>query len=117
MVTQKLDLLTADVRTLQTLLQSGVVKSVDLIDLYLAQIGKHDGYLHAMLHIPPRDQLKRVAAKLDAERAGHVRGPLHGVPVIVKVLAHKSVSLFVAHRFRPPSALTLILVWKLQWGV
>ena len=81
-----IDVLTADARLLQNLLDKGAVKSVNLVDLYLAQIQRHDGYLHAMLSMPSQDALRTTAAKLDEERLkGQIRGPLHGVPVIVKV--------------------------------
>lgn len=79
------DILTADVKTLQGLLSSGNVTSKDLINLYLAQIAKHDGVLHAMIDTAPKDSLLRQAHDLDVERqAGNIRGPLHGIPVIVK---------------------------------
>ena len=81
-----IDVLTADAKLLQNFLDKGSISSVNLVDLYLAQIQKHDGYLHAMLSMPPQDALRTTAAKLDDERLkGQLRGPLHGVPVIVKV--------------------------------
>ncbi|KAK3319387.1 putative glutamyl-tRNA amidotransferase subunit A [Apodospora peruviana] len=44
-----LDVLTAEVLTLQNLLTSSNITSRQLVDAYLAQIKKHDGYLHAMI--------------------------------------------------------------------
>ena len=81
-----ISLLTADVRSLKDLLERGALTSVDLIDQYLEQIAKHDGYLHAMLSIPSRQILHTAASALDQERqSGKLRGPLHGIPIIIKV--------------------------------
>jgi amidase len=77
--------LTADARYLADLLQQGHLTSGRLIEGCLEQISKHDSYLHAMLSIPPKEALQRVAARLDDDRkAGNIRGPLHGIPIIVK---------------------------------
>ncbi|KAJ5132381.1 hypothetical protein N7448_006539 [Penicillium atrosanguineum] len=79
------DVLTIDAQGLQKLLENGEVTSFGLIDQYLAQIEKHDGRLHAMIQITPKDLLKAAARSLDQERAaGKVRGPLHGIPIIIK---------------------------------
>lgn len=38
-----------------------------------------------MLHMAPREIVMELAAELDRERReGHTRGPLHGIPIIVK---------------------------------
>jgi amidase len=87
--TVALNVLTADVKLLKDLLEKGTLKSVDLVDRYLDQIEKHDGYLHAMLSIPSRQNLRTIASALDEERnSGTLRGPLHGIPVIIKVELH-----------------------------
>ncbi|KAL7804413.1 amidase signature domain-containing protein [Trichoderma afarasin] len=80
-----LNLLTADVKNLQQMLTAGSITSAGLVDACLAQIRKHDGYLHAMIQTTPLDILREVTRALDEERAaGKVRGPLHGIPVLVK---------------------------------
>jgi len=80
-----LDVLTADVKTLQGLLRDGRLTSRALVEAYLTQINKHDDHLHAMIEIAPRDFLIATADRLDVERkAGHLRGPLHGIPIIIK---------------------------------
>jgi hypothetical protein len=85
-MTSTFDVLTADVVTLQDLLAKGSLKSVDLVDRYLEQIEKHDDYLHAVLFIPPKDNLLATASALDEERKlGRLRSPLHGLPIIIKV--------------------------------
>ena len=64
----------------------GTVTSHDLVEKYLARIKAYDQdgpRLNAMITLNPR-ALEQAGA-LDAERrAGRVRGPLHGVPIVVK---------------------------------
>lgn len=86
MTLPSLDVLNLDVQALQTLLASGLVKSSHLVDIYLAQIRRHDGYLHGMLSMTLREALQKIAVTLDDERAaGKLRSKLHGIPVILKV--------------------------------
>lgn len=81
-----LDLLSADAKTLSSLLQQGDLTSTSLVDMYLDMIEKHDGYLHAMLSIVPCLKLQAVAQKLDKGRKeGKLRGRLHGILIIMKV--------------------------------
>ncbi|KAL7921314.1 amidase signature domain-containing protein [Trichoderma austrokoningii] len=80
-----LNVLTADAKTLQALLEQGSIKSSHLVDIYLDQIQRHDDYLHGMLTTPSTEALQEIAATLDEERAaGKVRSKLHGIPVILK---------------------------------
>jgi amidase len=71
---------------LQAAMESGEVTSRELVALYLQRIAAYDRQgprLHAMVALNPRalDQ----ADALDRERAGgRVRGPLHGIPIVVK---------------------------------
>src|SRR3954454_1482739 len=77
------DLQSATIPQLQEALSSGRVTSVDLVDAYLARIAAYDGPLNAIRVLA--DSARGQAAALDAERrAGHVRGPLHGIPVLLK---------------------------------
>ncbi|KAH7309730.1 amidase signature domain-containing protein [Stachybotrys elegans] len=83
--TNALDLLTADAQSIATPLQQGRLSSVELVEKYLDSIQLHDGRLHAMLSIAPREDLLRTVAALDLERTQrNVRGPLHGIPIIIK---------------------------------
>ena len=51
--------------------------------VYLARIGVHDKAINSMIELNP-DALE-IADALDREReAGHVRGPLHGIPIVIK---------------------------------
>ncbi len=64
----------------------GTVTSRELVEKYLARIQAYDQdgpRLNAMIALNPRALDE--AAALDAERrAGRVRGPLHGIPIVVK---------------------------------
>lgn len=80
------NVLTADLKLLQRRLGDGSLRSIDLVEAYLAQIHKNDDYLHAMVSIAPRDSLVLRAKILDQEREnGQLRSPLHGIPIILKV--------------------------------
>ena len=80
------DVAERSVRELGAALADGTVTAVDLVAAYLDRIEAFDERgpaLNAMIAINPR--AAEVAAELDAERAaGNVRGPLHGIPVVVK---------------------------------
>jgi Asp-tRNA(Asn)/Glu-tRNA(Gln) amidotransferase A subunit family amidase len=84
-----IDLLKALASDLQRLLSQGSIKSVDLIGLYLDQIGRHNHKglkLNAIISVAPQQLLYEEARKLDAKRAvSGPRGPLHGIPIVVKV--------------------------------
>src|SRR5262245_52495758 len=67
-------------------LAAHTVTSVQLTDAYLARIDaydKRDPALNAMIAINPR--AKAEAEALDRERAARgSRGPLHGIPIVIK---------------------------------
>ncbi|MCJ1276274.1 hypothetical protein MMC21_004079 [Puttea exsequens] len=68
---------------LETGLESGQFTSVDLVNTYFARIKEVNGTLNCVTEINP--DAVSIAAELDAERAsGTVRGPLHGVPILIK---------------------------------
>ncbi len=71
---------------LATLMRDGRASSVEITRAYLARIAAMDRSgpaLHSVVAVNP-DALAQAAA-LDAERkAGHVRGPLHGIPILIK---------------------------------
>ncbi|CEL00494.1 Putative Amidase family protein [Aspergillus calidoustus] len=76
-------LLEASIDDLQELLSAGELTSVDLLQCYLERIYQTDSYLNAILQQNP--DAFRIASSLDRERAaGRIRGPLHGIPFIVK---------------------------------
>ncbi len=73
----------ATIPELQALMASGALSSVQLTRKYLSRIGTLNHLLSAVIQTNP--EALAIAAELDAERhAGHLRGPLHGIPVLVK---------------------------------
>ncbi len=71
---------------LQGLLASGQVTSISLVNFFLARIQSLDQSgptVNSIIEVNP--DAKSIAVALDAERqAGHVRGPLHGIPILLK---------------------------------
>jgi amidase len=76
-------LVEATVDQLQREMAAGRATSESITRAYLARIRALDKKTHAVLQVNP-DAIA-IAKALDAERKGHhVRGPLHGIPVLVK---------------------------------
>ncbi len=75
-----------DVESLQALMQQGELSSVELTQFYLDRIESVDRNgpsLNSIVEVNP--QALEIAAALDAERqASGPRGPMHGIPVILK---------------------------------
>ncbi|KAL2277821.1 hypothetical protein FJTKL_15113 [Diaporthe vaccinii] len=85
MAIPKLDVLSVTAADLRDLLQAKQVNSVQLVKTYLSQIAEHDAALNAFICLPPEQNVVATAALLDKERLeGRVRGPLHGIPVVLK---------------------------------
>lgn len=84
-----LDLLKLSASELQSLMHNGELTSLQLVRLCLAQIQRNDraGHnLRAMISLPSADAIEAEAKILDQERSqGKLRGPFHGLPIIVKV--------------------------------
>ncbi len=77
------DLEEVGVAQLQTAMQTGVATAEKLTQAYIDRIANIDGKLKSVVEVNP-DALQ-LAAKLDKERAmGMVRGPLHGIPILIK---------------------------------
>jgi amidase len=73
----------ATIDQLQSYMNKGAVTSAALLRCYLKRIYQVDGYINSIIELNP--DAEDIAAALDAERAaGQVRGPLHGIPFIVK---------------------------------
>lgn len=79
-------ILDAGVREQQALMETGKLTSKTLVQRYLARIAAIDKAgprLNAVIELNP--DAGKIAADLDRERkAGKVRGPLHGIPVLLK---------------------------------
>src|SRR6059036_77625 len=77
------DLEEVTIAQLQDSMRSGGRTARSICTAYLARIAELDPKLHAVLETNP--EALSIADRLDAERkAGHVRGPMHGIPVLVK---------------------------------
>ena len=73
----------ASIPELEALMVSGGLSSVELTEAYLRRTERLDPLLHAVIETNPA--ALDIAARRDAERrAGRTRGPLHGVPVLLK---------------------------------
>ncbi len=84
--TPAFDLDEATVADLQHRMQTGQDTARSLVDKYMSRIDAVDRggpALHSVIELNP--DARSMADALDAERrAGHVRGPLHGIPVLLK---------------------------------
>lgn len=80
-----IDIMDATIEELTAEMEKGNVTSEQLTQMYIDRINAYDGKLklNSVISICP-DALDQ-ARQLDEERAqGQVRGPLHGIPIIVK---------------------------------
>ena len=80
------DLNEATVAQLQALMAQNQLRSVDLIDFYLSRIASLDQggpTVNSVIELNP--DARTIAGKLDDERRTRgARGPLHGIPVLLK---------------------------------
>jgi amidase len=73
----------ATIDQLQGYMSNGSLTSAQLLQCYLKRIWQVDEYINSIIELNPDAQ--DIAEALDAERqAGKVRGPLHGIPFVVK---------------------------------
>src|SRR5262249_60478289 len=71
------------VAQLQESMRSGARTSHAICAAYLARIAELDPKLRSVIETNP--EALAIADRLDADRkAGRVRGPLHGIPVLIK---------------------------------
>ncbi|KAL8702681.1 MAG: hypothetical protein Q9201_004142 [Fulgogasparrea decipioides] len=76
-------LIEATTEELETGLEGGLFTSVELVNAYIARIQEVNATLNVVTELNP-DALS-IAAELDVERAnGTTRGPLHGMPILIK---------------------------------
>lgn len=80
---ERKDWFEASIPRLQRLMKRGDLSSVALTKAYLRRIRELDPLLGAVIETNP--QALRIAAQRDRERRHHrVRGPLHGIPILLK---------------------------------
>lgn len=78
---------TASVADLQQAMSAGILSAVELVEAYTSRVEALDDAeplkINSVILLNPK--AREQAAELDAERAaGHVRGPLHGIPILLK---------------------------------
>jgi amidase len=82
----RLDLVEATVQQIQHAIQTKLITSEQLVEMYLARIAAYDDVgptLNALLHVNTRATAE--ARQLDALRhPGRARSPLYGIPVLLK---------------------------------
>jgi amidase len=77
----------ATIPEMRTAMEQGRLTSHELVQQYLIRIATYEDTLHAAITVNP-DALK-IADERDRERAqGHLRGPLHGIPIALKDNIH-----------------------------
>ncbi len=81
-----LNVVEADAVTLQALMQSGKTTSLAIVRAYLARIravDKSGPRVNSIIELNP--DVISIARERDRERkAGKIRGPLHGIPILIK---------------------------------
>ncbi|HEX9160680.1 MAG TPA: amidase family protein, partial [Thermoanaerobaculia bacterium] len=77
----------ATIPEMQAAMRDGRITSHDLVQQYLTRIAAYEDRLNAAIYINPNALAE--ADELDRERAaGHIRGPLHGIPIALKDNIH-----------------------------
>jgi Asp-tRNA(Asn)/Glu-tRNA(Gln) amidotransferase A subunit family amidase len=77
------DVTEKDIADLQRAMRLGTVTSRQLVEQYLARIAAYDTSLNAFIALNPQ-ALDQAGALDDERRAGKIRGPLHGIPLVLK---------------------------------
>lgn len=73
----------ATIDQLQEQMRNGGLTAAKLLRCYLKRVQQVDEYINSVMELNP--DAEDIAQALDAERAaGRVRGPLHGIPFLVK---------------------------------
>ena len=83
LVGQGINLVELTTEGIQGAYAAGEYTAVDLTQAFLERIGRYEDYYNAFVSMNP--EALEVAARLDEEyRSSGPRGPLHGVPVVIK---------------------------------
>lgn len=102
----------ANIPEMRAAMESGRITSRGLVIQYLTRIALYEDQLHAIITVNPN--VLAEADERDRERAqGHIRGPLHGIPIALKdnILTHDIVTSGGALAFTgflPPYDATLV---------
>lgn len=80
---EKFELDEVTVAELQKKMELGQLSALKIVQLYLERIAKLNDLLKAVIEVNP--DAEKIARELDEERKnGKVRGPLHGIPILIK---------------------------------
>ncbi len=75
----------ASARNMLAALREGQVSATELLELHLERIASYNPQLNAIV-IPNEERARRRAAKADAAHVrGESLGPLHGLPLTIKI--------------------------------
>jgi amidase len=77
----------ASIPEMQAAMKSGRVTSHEIVQQYLTRIATYEDTLHAALTVNPK-ALQQADERDRERREGHIRGPLHGIPVALKDNIH-----------------------------
>jgi amidase len=85
--TARFDVVEATIPEMQQAMADGTVTSRELVEAHLVRIATYEERVNATIEVNPH--ALEIADSLDRERAaGHVLGPLHGIPVALKDNIH-----------------------------
>src|SRR6516225_2824060 len=83
----KFSVFEASIPEMQAAMKSGKTTSHEIVQQYLNRLVTYEDLLHAAITVNPKALDE--ADQLDRERAqGHIRGPLHGIPIALKDNIH-----------------------------
>jgi len=113
----KTELLSLDAGAFERSFESGDFNIVRLVSEVIRQIKTEDkdGFqLRAVISMAPESKLLERAKQLDRERLeGNSRGPLHGIPIILK--AWLDINRFWSSRFSQPGYLANAQLCRTVW--
>ena len=84
---QKFSVVESTIRDMQTAMAEGRTTSREIVLQYLTRIATYEDKLNAVIAVNPR-ALEEADARDRERAAGHVRGPLHGIPIALKDNIH-----------------------------
>jgi amidase len=84
---QKFSVVESSIRDMQTAMAEGRITSREIVLQYLTRIATYEDKLNAVIAVNPR-ALEEADARDRERAAGHVRGPLHGIPIALKDNIH-----------------------------
>ena len=71
------------IRQLQRAMATGALTSEQLVQFYIERIRRYDTFTNAVLYVNP-DAAAAARASDEQRRRGQARGPLYGVPILLK---------------------------------